>query len=198
MNFKMRENSVFAILLRSAWWASAGLALVLMALAAALMPPKYAPFGMMGAAPFVVIAAMVLWRNRLAPDPKRVQAALDNAARQPWRALAEGLEKAFAAQGFAVWQLPTGQGGQGGQGSSAADMQLEKRGQITLVSAKRYKASVHGVEPLRELAQAMDAAAAQRGIYVSLGEVTAQAAVFAKAQRIELVSGLRLGALLLA
>jgi restriction system protein len=191
MNFKMRENSVFAILLRSAWWVSAVVAIVLIGLAGALMPPQYAPFGMLGATPFVVIAGMVLWRNRHAPDPARVQAALALAASQPWRGFVGALEASFAAQGYAVSPLP------GGPGGSGADLRLDRRGLIVLVSAKRYKAATHGLEPLRDLATAMEAAAADRGIYVSLGEVTDQAAVFAKQRGIELVSAQRLGAMLL-
>jgi restriction system protein len=191
MNFKMRENSVFAIMLRSPWWISGVVAIVFIAAAAAFMPPQYAPFGMMSATPFVVIAGMVLWRNRNAPDPKQVQASLAHAASQPWRAFAAALEKAFVAQGYAVIQLS------GGPGSSGADLRLVKNEQTTLVSAKRYKATTHGTEPLRELATAMQKTAAERGVYISLGEVTDQAASFAKEQGIELLSGQRLGALLM-
>jgi restriction system protein len=191
MNFKMRENSVFAILLRSPWWISALVAIVFIAAAGAFMPTQYVPFGMMSAIPFVVIAGMVLWRNRNAPDPKRVEAALAQAASQPWRAFAAALEKSFTAQGYTVTQLS------GGPGSSGADLRLERRERIVLVSAKRYKAATHGTEPLRELAAAVGKNAAQTGVYISLGEVTDQAASFAKEQGIELVSGQRLGALLM-
>jgi restriction system protein len=191
MNFKMRENSVFAILLRSPWWVSALIAIVFITAAAAFMPKQYAPFGMMSATPFLVIAGMVLWRNRNAPDPKRIEAALAQAASQPWRAFAAALEKSFAAQGYAVTQLS------GGPGSSGADLRLERKGRIVLVSAKRYKAATHGTDPLRELAAAVDKNAADTGVYISLGEVTDQAASFAKEQGIELISGQRLGALLM-
>lgn len=191
MNFKMRENSVFAILLRSPWWISATVAIVFIAAAGAFMPAQYVPFGMMGATPFVVIAGMVLWRNRNAPDPKLIEAALAQAASQPWRGFAAALEKAFAAQGYEVTQLA------GGAGSNGADLRLVRSDQTTLVSAKRYKAATHGTEPLRELAAAMQKATAERGVYISLGEVTDQAATFAKEQGIELLSGQRLGALLM-
>jgi restriction system protein len=191
MNFKMRENSVFAILLRSPWWISATVALVFIAAASAFMPAQYVPFGMMSATPFVVIAGMVLWRGRHAPDPARIQAALTQAASQPWRAFAADLEKVFAAQGYAVTQLS------GTADSHGADLQLVKNEQTTLVSAKRYKAATQGAEPLRELAAAVHKSAAQRGVYISLGEVTDQAANFAKEQGIELVSGQRLAALLI-
>jgi restriction system protein len=191
MNFKLRENSVFAILLRSPWWISAVVAIVFIAAAAAFMPPQYAPFGMMSATPFVVIAGMVLWRNRHAPNPKRIEAALAVAASQPWSAFAAALEKTFIAQGYAVTRLS------GASGSSGADLRLVKNEQTTLVSAKRYKAATHGTEPLRELSTAMEKNAAERGVYISLGEVTDQAASFAKERGIELVSGQRLGAMLM-
>jgi restriction system protein len=190
MNFKMRENSVFAILLRSPWWISAIVAIVFIAAAAAFMPPQYAPFGMMSGAPFLVIAGMVLWRNRHAPDPKRVEAALAHAASQPWRGFAAALEKAFVAQGYEVTPLS-------GVAGNGADLRLVRNEQTTLVSAKRYKAATHGTEPLRELALVMQKIKAERGVYISLGEVTDQAAAFAKEQGIELLSGPRLGAFLM-
>jgi restriction system protein len=191
MNFKMRENSVFAILLRSPWWISLVVAIVFIAAAAAFMPPQYAPFGMMSATPFVVIAGMVLWRNRHAPNPKRLEAALAVAAAQPWSAFAAALEKALLAQGYAVTRLSAV------PGSNGADLRLVKNEQTTLVSAKRYKAATHGIEQLRELFAAMEKNAAERGVYISLGEVTDQAASFAKERGIELVSGQRLGAMLM-
>jgi restriction system protein len=190
MNFKMRENSVFAILLRSPWWVSALVAIVCIAAAGAFMPTQYVPFGM-GAMPFVVITGMVLWRNRNAPDPARIEAALAQAASQPWRGFAAALEAAFTAHGYAVTQLS------GGASQSGADFRLVKNEQNTLVSAKRYKAATHGTEPLRELSAAMVKSAAERGVYISLGDVTEQAAAFAKEQGIELLYGQRLGALLI-
>jgi restriction system protein len=192
MNFKIREKSIFAILLRSPWWISAGVAVVFASVAAALMPAQYVPFGVMSAAPFVVIAGMVLWRGRHAPDPRRVQAALAQAATMPWRSFAAALEKAFTAQGYAVTLLPSD------QANSGADIRLEKNEQITLVSAKRYKAATHGTEPLRELTAAMDKQSAQHCVYVSLGAVTDQAASLAKEQGIDLLFGDRLGALLIS
>jgi restriction system protein len=191
MNFKIRENSIFALLLRSAWWVSAGVAVLFATAAAALLPAPYVPFGMLSAAPFVVIAGMVLWRGRHAPDPQRVQAAIDQAASMPWRSFAAALDKAFTAQGYAVTLLT------GELVTPGADIRLVKHGQTTLLSAKRYKAATHGTEPLRELAVARDKQAAQNCAYVSLGAVTEQAASFAKEQGIDLVFGDRLGALLL-
>jgi restriction system protein len=192
MNFKIREKSVFAILLRSPWWISAGVAVAFASVAAALMPAQYVPFGVMSAAPFVVIAGMVLWRGRHAPDPQRVQAALAQAGNMPWRSFAAALEKAFTAQGYAVTLLP------GDQAGSGADLRMEKKDQVTLISAKRWKAATHGTEPLRELAAAMDKHSAQHCAYISLGAVTDQAASFAKEQGIELLSGDRLGVLLMS
>jgi restriction system protein len=192
MNFKIREKSAFAILLRSPWWMSAGVAVVFASVAAALMPAQYVPLGVMSAAPFVVIAGMVLWRGRHAPDPQRVQAALAQAAAMPWRSFAAALDKAFAAQGYAVTLLSSNQTGSG------ADLRLERNEQVTLVSAKRWKAATHGTEPLRELVAAMGKQDAQHCVYVSLGAVTDQAASFAKEHGIDLVFGDRLGALLVS
>jgi restriction system protein len=59
MKLRMNDNSLFAILLRSPWWASALLAVGVFGVARLLVPPFYAAFVPL---PFVVIAGVVLWR----------------------------------------------------------------------------------------------------------------------------------------
>ena len=59
----MAENSLFAILLRSPWWVSLGVALALALLMRLLLPKDYAVAGMLGALPFVVIAAIAAWKQ---------------------------------------------------------------------------------------------------------------------------------------
>ena len=78
----------------------------------------------------------------------------------------------FRDIGCAVERLPAG---------GAADMALAKGGQTTLVSARRWKAATHGVEPLRDLHAAMQARGATAGVYVvTLGQLSDNARIFAR------------------
>ena len=58
MKLKMAKNSLFAVLLRSPWWYSLLVVVVLAFAARALLPEPYVVVGIMGTFPFVVIAAM--------------------------------------------------------------------------------------------------------------------------------------------
>ncbi|WP_332813888.1 restriction endonuclease [Ramlibacter sp.] len=185
MKFRMAENSLFAVLLRSSWWISIALALVLVGLAQALLPQDYRIVGSMGALPFFVIGAMAFWRQLGAPSPARARELLDGAARMPWTEFEQALRTGFAREG---WTVGPGQGG--------ADLVLERNGQATLVSARRWKAARHGEDALQALEQAMQRQEAGRGVYVALGELTPQAARRAKARQIEVLQGPALARLL--
>jgi restriction system protein len=103
MNFKMREKSLFAVLLRSPWWVSVLIAAAVAAVAAALLPAHLVPFGVAGCFPFVVIACMAAWKQRNAIKPERVDALLAQASAMPWRDFCAKLIKAYEAQG-AKWR----------------------------------------------------------------------------------------------
>ena len=68
---KMAPNSLFAILLRSPWWISVGIALGFALASKALLPGEYWLFGAMGGFPFTVIGAVDLagLRESLARRP---------------------------------------------------------------------------------------------------------------------------------
>ncbi|KAH1282036.1 hypothetical protein KXX11_004006, partial [Aspergillus fumigatus] len=71
-------------------------------------------------------------------------------------------------------------------------------GKTTLVSAKRWKAATHGVEPLRELHTAMTTADASAGVYVAaLGQVSDNAQAFAREHGIVVLQGDAVAQLLL-
>ena len=177
MKFKMAENSIFAILLRSPWWISFLLVAVFCLASYALLPPQYVPFGAMGAIPFVVIGFMALKRQWGQPSPAKVQAEVARLAALNWRDFSAELEAKFTKQGYQVTRLNSG----------AADFKLEKSGNVTLVSAKRYKAATHGVEALQALVTQKEAQGADKAMYVCLGPVTEQAAKFAGERGVEVV-----------
>lgn len=186
MKFKMAKNSLFAVLLRSPWWYSALIVLGLAIAARALLPEPYVVAGIMGTFPFVVIAVMSARRQWKLPDPDRVSQALERVSTLSWVEFSKLMEKAFAAQGYAVSPIM----------NPAADLQLLKDGAVTLVSCKRWKAANHGVDALRALHQAQQTQGAQHARYVSLAPVTDNARRYAQDHGIVLMAAAELGPLL--
>lgn len=173
MKLRMAENSLFAILLRSRWWASAGIAALIALLAWALLPPDWKLAGALVGTPFAVIALMAAWRQRHAPSAARVEQAGQALRAMAWPDFAALLEQAFRRDGHEV----TRRGG-------AADYTLERKGRQMLVCARRWKSARTGLDALRELQAAREAAGAADALYIGLGEFSEQAADYARAQRI--------------
>ena len=175
---KMAPNSLFAILLRSPWWISVGIALVFALASKALLPAEYWLFGAMGGFPFTVIGAMSAWKQLQWPSPRRVEAIVQAVSAMPWRDFATALENAWTAAGYRVQRS-----------EGAADSVLSRDGRTTLVNAKRWKAARHGEEAVQTLAARMQALDASAGLYVALGELSAQAQQLARQQRIDVLDG---------
>jgi len=96
------------------------------------------------------------------------------------------LETAYRQDGYAVQRLDGG----------AADLELERDGLRTLVSAKRWKVARTGVEPLRGLAEAGRGDATAARVFIVAGELSAQARAFAAEKGIRIVEGAELVALM--
>ena len=141
MKLRMSERSLFARLLRAPWWISFVIMAAVGLLAGALLPEAYKVPGMLGAFPFLVIGIMAAWRQRHALSPDRMQALVQEAQGMVWRDFAQCIEAALRQQGFTVTPLHSG----------PADLQIEKQGRVTLVSARRWKAATVGADHLREL-----------------------------------------------
>ncbi|MPN05162.1 hypothetical protein SDC9_152412 [bioreactor metagenome] len=185
----MAQNSLFAILLRSSWWISFAIAAAIVLLCSALLPHDIAPFAALGALPIFIIGCIAAWRQFKAPSSAKVEAARAQAAAMSWKEFSEALENAWKSEGQAVQRLPGN--------SAAADLQLEKAGTVSLVSARRWKAANHGIEPLRELQEAVVRLKAQHGVYVVLqGNVTENARAYAKEHGLLLLEGDALAAML--
>jgi restriction system protein len=182
----MAPNSLFAILLRSPWWISIGIAVAFGLASRAMLPPDYFVFGAMGGLPFAVIGVIAAARQLSAPSASRVAAMQEAAAAMSWKEFADALEDAFRRDGFHVERVK----------SDAADFSVVKSGRRSLVGARRWKAANLGVEPLKELAAAAQAAEAQGSICVTLGAISDNARDYAKAQGMQLLQGQELAALL--
>ena len=177
MKLKMSPNSLFAILLRNPWWISIGLVGVVSLASRALLPEQYVVFGMMGGFPFLVIGIIAAWRQWQAPNPQHLVDALAKAGAMSWADFSDLIDKAFTRNGYAVTRLKSG----------AADFSLEKRGQTTLLNARRWKAANQGVEALRELAAQREKQGADQCIFVSLAQPTDTALRFAKDNCVQII-----------
>jgi restriction system protein len=182
----MAPNSLFAILLRSPWWASLGLALALALLMRLLLPEQYAAAGMLGSFPFVVIAAIAAWRQLRAPSAAQVSQTLERLQAMSSREFADALEAAFRTQGNEVRRL----------NSPGADLELMLGHKRTVVGFKRWKAASVGVEALRELHAAKERLEADASLYVAAGAVSEKANDFARESRVQLMGLAELAQLL--
>jgi restriction system protein len=186
MKLKMAKNSIFAVLLRSPWWMSAGVAVLLSAGGFAALPLEYAAMGVFAAVPFAVIAIMAAYKQLRAPSETRVQAVAEATAAMSWADFANTVEAGFKRDGCEVQRLQT----------PGADFALSKDGHVAIVSAKRWKAARVGVEPLRELQAAREKRGAREAIYIALGDVSDNAWKYAKAQGVSLMTAPELAKLL--
>ena len=186
MKFKMAENSLFAILLRSRWWISMALAATWSLLAAALVPEPYKLVGILGSLPFWGVGVVAFLRQMNLPTESQQKALLADAANNNWGEFADHLERAWRVEGYNVQRSK----------DAAFDFTLQREGKTTLVAAKRWKAGTHGVEPLRALHAAMQTHQAHECAYVCLVPLQDTAQRFADAHNMAILSGLTLATLL--
>ena len=186
MKFKMAPNSLFAILLRSPWWISFVIAGAIIAASIAWLPARFAIYGAIGGLPIAGVGLIAAWRQLRAPSAVQISANIDAALAMPWREFSKALENAWRQAGYQVERV-----------EGAADLRLSEKSQITLVSARRWKAASHGVEPLRQLHAAMQAQGADTGIYIAAqGTITEQAQTFARDHGLTLLAASALAQLL--
>jgi restriction system protein len=182
----MAEKSLFAILLRSAWWVSFAIAGGVMLVARLVLPDQYMIGGAMAAIPFLGIGFITGWRQLQAPSAARVAATLKIVESMSWRDFSTALDESFRRDGFATKRLDSG----------AADLELTKAGRTSLVNCKRWKAASTGIESLRDLDQLKEARDAYEGIYVAVGGFTDNARRYATGKKLRLLEGVELAQLM--
>src|SRR3954462_3652180 len=175
MKLKLHQNSLFAVLARSPWWYSAALAAGAFGGIRLFLPLELALFA---AAPFMLIAIYVCWKQLRAPSEGRIAKTLERLAAMPRDGFAAALEAGWRREGYEV----TKAGG-------AFDLELRREGKVSLVVCRRWKAERTGVEPLRELHAAGGKREAHELIYVAAGEIPAQAQAGAAENKGRLVYG---------
>jgi len=186
LKLKMAPNSLFAILLRSPWWASLGIAMVLALLAKVFLPERFAVAGMLGAFPFVVIAAMAAAKQWRAPNAAQTQQAVQQLNAMNSRDFAQAIAATWRSQGHDVQP----------RNAPGADLELSQSGRITLLAFRRWKAASVGIEPLRELHAAQLRQDAGASIYVAGGALSDKAQDFAKQMNIRIVGASELAVLM--
>ena len=102
MKLTLNENSLFALLLRSPWWASALGVAVVFGVARMFVPEGFAVFA---ASPFIVITAWVAWKQLRAPSGRRIAARLERLRAMSWDEFAPAIEKGFSRDGYTVKRL---------------------------------------------------------------------------------------------
>jgi len=189
VKFRIPPNSLFAILLRSAWWISFAIAGAIIAVCLALLPKDIKIVSAMGSLPFIVTGAVALRRQWREPGAARTEQLLAEAAALGSREFGQRLAAAWRAEGYEVQAL--------GQAATAgADWAITRQGSTTWVLSRRYKAGTHGIEPLRALQRAAQAADAGSAYVLLQGSLSEQAEQFARQQGIVLLQDKALAMLL--
>ena len=170
----MAKRSLFDILSRSPWWVSVLIATALF-MAVRLFMPDYAAAA--ATLPFLGIAGYAGWRQSRVPNSERVVEVLAALRAMSWQEFAAIMEAGFRSEGYAVVALTR----------DGADFELRKSGRVVLAACKRWKVAQTGIEPLRELLLAREAAGAQECIYVAAGDLSQNARQFAAQKEIRLL-----------
>lgn len=186
MKFKMAKNSVFALLLRSPWWISGGIAVIIALIAWAALPRRYAAYGVFSGMPFLIVSIIACAKQWGKPSKARVAEILQVVRAMSWRDFSVEIERALLRDGFEVTRID----------KPDADFSITSGGRTALVSCKRWKAASNGIEPLRDLHKAVQASGAQDSFYITAGEFTPNAMQFAVDNKMRLVHGAGLAKLL--
>ncbi len=138
--------------------------------------------GPLGAAGVLMIWGFAELKKFLDRQRLDRQTGLDSVRRLTWSEFEELTAEAYRRKGYAVERT-------GGAGDGGVDVILRRDGQTTLVQCKRWRAWTVGVKVVRELRGVMASEGAERGIVVSCGEFSSEAAAFAEDNGIDVVSG---------
>jgi len=181
----MAQGSLFAILLRSTWWYSILIGLVIIALCTAITDAQYLVLSTTVGLPFLVIGGYAGFKQLQQPSKKRVLAVIEEAKKMQALAVAQKIAANYISKGYES-NIYKGNG---------AELELKLGQQKLLVSTKRLKAANTGIEPLKSLVAVGEKVDATGYLYVTLGEVTDTAVDYAQQNRIEIVQSSRFASL---
>ncbi|MSQ57486.1 MAG: restriction endonuclease [Limnohabitans sp.] len=178
MKFKMSEKSLFAILLRSPWWVSFVVVAVIAMSAFQFLPQAYKVVGMLFSFPLVVIGCMAAWKQRNVPSKQQSEQILQKLSSMHWKDFSALLEKIYTLQEYQVKRIDL----------EYADFSIEKKGVITLVFAKRWKAATIGVDYLNGLIKARDQLNASNALCINLSAQSSSTLAHAKENSVSWVT----------
>jgi restriction system protein len=171
----MAKESLFSILMRQPWWVTLLVAFVLFWMVYAIFPPV-APFM---ALPFVLLAAFIAFKQWRRGSPFDTAETLTALRAMTWDEFSAVIAEAYRRQGYTV--APSQQSGY--------DFTLTRAGRVTLVQCRRWKVSVVGAGPLRELARAVEREGVASGICVSAGSFSAPALALTQTEPVTVLAG---------
>ena len=149
--------------------------------------PSIHNIGMMLGAVFATIclaAGFAAWQRRRKHERFLKQTIELSAVNEmPWRDFENHVAEVYRQLGYRVQEL----GGKGPDGG--IDLRMERDGVTTVVQCKRWKTWKVGVKPVRELFGVMTAEKADRALFITSGNYTADAMRFAEGKPIELIDG---------
>lgn len=174
---KMREGSLFAVLLRSPWWYSVLIAVMLISISLLLVGSRFVIFGIALGIPFLIIAALSAYQQLQRPGTKRILEVVESARKMSSKQIAAKIADHYEQQNFDITPFK----------GNAADLEIERGRHKFLLCSKRFKAANTGIEPLKQLVASGEKIEATRYLYVALGTVTDNARTYARENDIELV-----------
>lgn len=184
MAFSLSQGSLFAVLLRSAWWYSALTGLFIIAISAAIADSQYVALGVFAALPFFGIAAYAGYKQSQQPRQKRVLEVSQLARKMPAVQIAEKIADGYTQVRFESSAFK----------GDAAELELTRGHQKILLCTRRLKVANTGIESLKKLVAAGENADATGYLYVALGEISDTAREYARQNNIELIQAARLAA----
>lgn len=177
MAFKMSEGSLFAVLLRSPWWYSGLIALVIIGISLIVPTGQITVMVLSLSLPFLGIAGYAAYKQSQQPSQKRLIEVLEEARSLTPAQIADKIALSYTKERFDSDPFK----------GNAADLELTRGNRKLLLCSKRFKAANTGIQPLKQLVAAGEKAEATGYLYVTLGEVSENAHIYAIANDIELV-----------
>jgi restriction system protein len=178
---KMAQNSLFSILLRSAWWISFAIGFAFVGLSKLVLPDAYWMYGAFGSLAFYVIGGMAFVKQWKLPNSNRVAEVTEKVSALTWKDFSDKLERAFVHDGYTVKRI-----------EGAADFVVTKAGRVGIVSARRWKAAQHSEESLAALYAAKQDFGAADCTIVALGQLSDKAKKYATTNRVQVMQGIGL------
>jgi len=184
MAFKVAENSLFAVLLRSPWWYSVLIGLAFIAFSLVIFNGQYVALGVFAAIPFFGIAAFSGHKQSLKPSRSRIIEVDQQARKMSAGQIADKIAQRYIEERYDSHPF---------DGKAAEQILTRGRHKIVLCS-KRFKVGNTGIEPLKLLVSAGEKIEATGYLNVTLGEISAAARDYAEKNNIELIQADRLAA----